>query len=562
MSRRRIHLAVCVAIAQVTLVAALASLARASTYVVMIPLESSIYDELNTLDGLGYLDTYFPAIKPIARVEAARLTLEAEHNMALEDKYEPLAVKLTQVLEEQLSDEVGWLRSGNEDNPPAAIASFNDAEVEGVFSQGTRRYWNTGIKPGISQLIATEGTPLMENADGIPTSQGTNEIVKAGGWLGVGSFLTLYGQGTVAGPLTRDISKQQRVMPITAESVVSLGNQAISFGLEEKRWGEGYFAPLSAGANAQPYPAVTWQNVHPRYLPSFLRYLGPGRREMFMGQLDPYRDTAQHPWEIGHIMFFRPLPWFEFGFSREVIFGGRGNDHYDFSGFMERYWGLSTNTGGTHNRGELFLKFIIPRWRGLQIYQGMLGEDNLANEIPGIGRLMPFKSVSYQGGAYLPRLTKDGLTDFRVEWAILPSGYSSHAGGIYSTYQYQLTGNPLGPNASSVNLMVGRWVELRNKFSGELFWTQQAPNIGTNTPYPGRYYPYSLTFEQSIGAAVDMLRLPEREPWLGDSLLGVRARVATEYANHINYDPSIHSWRLLLDLTFSLQPNMAHWEHN
>jgi hypothetical protein len=50
-----------------------AASAFSSTYVVYIPLDNSIYTELETLDGLGYLDTYFNEVKPISRVEAARL---------------------------------------------------------------------------------------------------------------------------------------------------------------------------------------------------------------------------------------------------------------------------------------------------------------------------------------------------------------------------------------------------------------------------------------------------------------------------------------------------------
>ncbi len=40
--------------------------AFASTYVVYIPLDSPIYDELDTLNSFGYLDSYLDEIKPIA----------------------------------------------------------------------------------------------------------------------------------------------------------------------------------------------------------------------------------------------------------------------------------------------------------------------------------------------------------------------------------------------------------------------------------------------------------------------------------------------------------------
>src|SRR6516164_1729988 len=107
----------------------LAGTSRASTYVVMIPLDSPIYLELETLDGLGYLDTYFSEIRPFSRVEAARLTLEAERNMKLDDQYEPLAVQLTKTLDLQLSEEIGWLRNNAEDDQPNMIHPLQGAEV-------------------------------------------------------------------------------------------------------------------------------------------------------------------------------------------------------------------------------------------------------------------------------------------------------------------------------------------------------------------------------------------------------------------------------------------------
>jgi hypothetical protein len=80
-----------------------------STYVVYIPLDSSIYNELETLDGLGYLDTYFDEIKPISRVEAARLTLEAGANLAQSDRPDRLAHDILDSLRSQLQEEIGWL---------------------------------------------------------------------------------------------------------------------------------------------------------------------------------------------------------------------------------------------------------------------------------------------------------------------------------------------------------------------------------------------------------------------------------------------------------------------
>ena len=112
--------------------------------------------------------------------------------------------------------------------------------------------------------------------------------------------------------------------------------------------------------------------------------------------------------------------------------------------------------------GAFFFKFHFPRkWRNLELYQEIVGSDNLTYEIPTLGHYMPFLSVAYQGGFYLPRLTQDGLTDLRLEYTLLPGAYSLQNGNsLYSTYDNQLFGDYLGPNASEVDLELGRWLGL------------------------------------------------------------------------------------------------------
>src|SRR5262249_41717528 len=149
-----------------------------------IPLDSAIYLELETLDGLGYLDTYFSEIRPFSRVEAARLTLEAERNMKLDDQYEPLAVQLTKTLDLQLSEEIGWLRNNAEDNRPNLVHPLQSAEAQFIYSAGSRRHWFLSPPPPFPptpQINAQEGTPLLPNNDGLQTDPGSNEIVRASG---------------------------------------------------------------------------------------------------------------------------------------------------------------------------------------------------------------------------------------------------------------------------------------------------------------------------------------------------------------------------------------------
>jgi hypothetical protein len=533
----------------------------------MIPLQSPIYDELETLDGLGYLDTYFSEIRPFSRVEAARLALEAERNMRMDERVDPIAARIVKILDEQLAEEIGWLRSNAEDNPPTMLHPLENVQAQYVFSEGARRHWLTGGKGPIN---AQEGTPLLPNNDGLPTAPGSNEILRASGWVGLAGFITGYAEGAVAGPLTREIDGTSRGQLLGTEAVVSLGNTAISFGQQERWWGTGHFGSLSQGDNAKPFYALTVQNIHPRYLPWILRYLGPGKRQIFMGQLDADRPRSQHPWIVGHIVAFKPLPWFEFGMTRAIIFGGRDNDHYGFGGFLGRFTGIATGNpvnGNTKSRGGIFLKLHLPRLRNLQLYQEIAGSDNLTNEVPTIGHYMPFLNVAYQGGAYLPRLTEDGLTDCRIEWVVTPGGYDIQMNNsLYFTYDDLFFGHPIGPNATQVDVQFGRWFGLRYKASVDFFYTEQAPSLyegNTHFYYAPHsvFYPYaSLGKEHSEGIALDLMRLAEKARLVnGEGLMDGRARAALEYVQRLNYGAP-NSVRALVSVSIGITPTLKSFE--
>jgi hypothetical protein len=482
--------------------------------------------------------------------------------MKLDDQYEPLAVKLTKTLDLQLSEEIGWLRNNAEDNQPNMIHPLQSAQAQYIYSAGSRRHWLTGPN---QQINAQEGTPLLPNNDGLQTDPGSNEIVRASGWAGFGSFLTAYAEGAAAGPITHNIPGTSRGQLLGAEAGVSLGNQFISFGQQERWWGPEQFNSLDQDNNAKPFPALTWQNIHPRSLPWFLRYLGPGRRQIYLGQLDGQRASSQHPWIAGHVLVFKPLPSFEFGFTRQIIFGGRNNDNYTFTGFMGRFTGIATGNpanGQTKSRGGGFLKIRFPKWRGLQIYYQMSGADNLTKEVPQIGHYLPFLSVSYQGGVYLPRLTEDGLTDVRFEWIITCGDYSIQTGNnLYFTYDGQMFGAPIGPNATQVDLDFGRWLGgIRYKADVDLFYTEEAPSTyqgGVDFSYPANspFYPFpQLTKEHSGGAAFDLQRLAQTVSMGSyETLVDGQSRVALEYVDRLNYGAP-GSFRALVSLSVGLNP--------
>jgi Capsule assembly protein Wzi len=535
---------------------AAARAARASAYVVYLPLDSPVYDELATLNGLGLLDDYLAEIKPISRVEAARLTIEAARNIRESESSQPLARRLIAALKLELGDEIGWIENDSEDRAPVTVHPIGRLEGQYIYSSGTRRKFNVKNRFG-EELSGEEATPLAPNNDDLPTAAGSNEAVRLGGWAGAGSFLTAYGEGAMAGPLTHDPASgtggsTSRFRLLRGELVTSAGDAALSWGLEEMAWGTGYFSSLSQGANAEPFPALRLQSIHPFHLPYFLRYLGPARAQLFFGQLGHDRYYSR-PWIAGQVIVVKPLPAFEFGLTHAIDFGGRFNDHYGFPGFLGRATGLDTGNAGdgnTNSRAGIFVKFYFPSLRNTILYQEVLGEDNLTDEAGPVGRMIPFAGVSYQGGIYLPRLTADGLTWVRFEYTILSQRYGLHSDSLYWTYEGRLMGDPMGPDATHYDLMLGRWIDYRYNADLDLFCATRDPLLHR----PG----LPLDEERSAGVAFDVYQLPMELSHVGSIVDEIRARTAFEYVSNINYTTA-NSFRVAIVLSAAVLPTGLQW---
>lgn len=565
---------------------AFSSIARTSTYVVYVALDDPVYDELDKLNGLGLLDDYLSEIRPIARVEVARLTLEAEQNLDDAEQPNPLGRALIRSLREEFHEEIGWLENSHEDNPPTMIHPLERVEAQYVYSSGTRRHFDL-YSGNPLEFQSQEATPLLPNNDGLPTSPGSNEVLRISNWAGLAGFLTAYGETSVAGPIIRDpqvfdqqwaanglfvgspaiiqTSNTNRLRLLRGGVVASLGNQALSFGYQEMSWGTGYFGALSQSNNARPFPAVTLQSVHPRLLPGFLRYLGPFRHQIFLGRLDHGRYAENflvtpqivkdfnYPWISGQVIAFKPLPTFELGLHHVIMFGGTNNSNYGWTGWIGRATGLSTGStsqGNTNSRAGVFLKLYFPSLRNTQVYQEILGEDNLTTEFRPVGGILPFLSISYQGGVYIPKVTADGLTDARFEYAIMEPNYSTHSDSLYWSYYSQLMGDPMGPDSSEIDLSVGRWINYRYKGNVDVFYTERAPNLEVA----------GLSKERSGGISLDVFQVPSAMNLRSFSMLGsLRVRVGCEYVHDINWERQTNSVRTIVLISGALWPTSGSW---
>ena len=523
-------------------IAWLARPAFASTYAVYVPLDSSIYDELGTLNDLGLADSYISEIQPITRVEAARITVDAEAKLSEMQEQNEVARSCINALRLQLPDEVQWIEQDKEDNLPTMFHPVDRVEGEYVMSQGKRRSLDTGK----SGLDYQEGTPILPNNDNLSTDQGNNEALRWSGWTGIAGFITGYGEGALAGPLTDSPRQVNRAQLLTGAVVVSLGNTAISFGQEEMSWGVSHYNQLSQSNNALPFPALRIQNIHPGHLPGILRYLGLYRYQAFLGQLNAGR-TFSRPWLSGQVITFRTLPFLEWGIDHTIMFGGSGNDNYSAMGFLGDLTGLSTGNSSdanTNSRFGIFAKGYIARLRNTQVYGEVLAEDYFLPFGKSIDFKLPFKGPSYTAGIYVPQLTLDGRTTARFEYALTDKEYSVHNDSLYWSYENALMGSSLGPGAWQVNFEIDRWVNLQSRVGVDAFYTRRNPYGLSSQP----------NTETGYGVALDFLHLPLEIGALANSLGEMKARAGAEYVSDINYT-SANSFRALLQLSFAFTPS-------
>lgn len=527
-------------------IAWLARPAFASTYAAYVPLDSSIYDELGTLNDLGLADSYISEIQPITRVEAARIAVEAESRLSEMQDQNELARSCINAIRLQLPDEVQWIEQDKEDLLPTMFHPVDRVEGQYVFSQGKRQSLDTGV----NGLDYRGGTPLLPNNDNLPTSQGSNEVLRWSGWTGLGGFVTGYGEGALAGPLTDSPSQASRAQLLTGAVVVSLGNTAISFGQEEMSWGVSHYNQLSQSNNAQPFPALRIQNIHPGHLPGILRYLGLYRYQAFLGQLNGAR-TFSRPWLSGQVITFRTLPFLEWGIDHTIMFGGSGNDNYSAMGFLGDVTGLSTGNSqnaNTNTRFGMFAKAYVPRLRNTQVYGEVLAEDYFLPFGKSINFKLPFKGPSYTAGIYVPQLTLDGRTTARFEYALTDKEYSIHNDSLYWVNENALMGSSLGPGAWQVNFEIDRWVNHQSRMGVDVFYTRRAAII---TP---TFQPLVRNTETDYGVAFDFLHLPLEMGLLANSLGEMKGRAGVEYVSDINYT-NANSFRALVQLSFAFTPS-------
>ena len=417
---------------------------QGSTYV---PMDSWIYPALDRLHSLGYVDSAFLGIRPWTRLSIAHMLEESADRIDTDQNNDEARDIYLAVLREVQPD----IDNATELNHPSG-------QLESVYTQ----------MRGIS------GTPLRDsfhlgqtiiNDYGRPYESGFNNYSGFSARAEAGRF-TLYYRGeyqyapsaTGYSPtLYTFLSCTVNFIAYTAGVCTPTPNQAtipggpiattnnarlmegnlsyhllgheVSFGKSDHWLGPDQGASMLWSNNEQDIYHFQIDRVEPLRIPGVSRVTGPFRYEFFIGSLKGHT-SPNDPWVHVEKISFKPTKDLEFGFSRMVLWGGKGFEPITLHTFLRSFFSLTSGaseTGTRNDPGARFSSFdfdwrlpYLQKW--LTLYTDSFAHDEV-NPIDAPRR------AAYHVGLYLSRVPGLQHLDARVEGANTEPASHSTAGG-------------------------------------------------------------------------------------------------------------------------------------
>lgn len=217
----------------------------------------------------------------------------------------------------------------------------------------------------------------------------------------------------------------------------TLGNFILSAGAIERWWGPGHEGSLILSTNARPIPGITIErNVSEPFAWKPLRWLGPWRASVAMGELEGSGVAVPDAWFFAARVNFRPTRWLEIGLSRTAQWCGEGRP-CDLETFADLLVGRDNRGDGLTleeepgNQMAGYDARLRSPWPALPmaLYAQMIGEDEAGG--------LPSKFLGL-GGAELWGSSRIGSHRVHVEYADTACNFSRSDPEFDCAYRHPL----------------------------------------------------------------------------------------------------------------------------
>lgn len=470
---------------------------------VNVPLGDWAYDALEKLAGFGLLNSDLKGTKPYTRMEVARLVLEAiqEKEKASFKKLPALPEHFLERFQRDYRDELAKLGFGDGSTAKTFFKPIDEVETRYVVVDGERRKFE-GFPLSQGQIKANEGTPLVTNNEGIAYGEHNNGSLQFSSSMVLVDTFSGYVQPIfLARQNSGNLPDFDAVKADILKGYLKLSpwNIEIEAGRDSLWWGQGNHGTLILTNNAAPLDMVKVSNPRPFLLPWIFEYLGPFKYSFFLAELESDRDFPNAL--LGGVRLnFKPTQNFEMGASRTFIFGGQGASNSSFMDYLKLL--TFTNPGGTSTDTSDSIAAFDFRWRfpclrNAELYVEWGGEDTGLK--PHVKEFF-LQDLGYIIGLYFPRLTEDGRTDLRIEYADNVSErarsfwYGHNIYGSGYTYKGFIMGHSMGPDAREIfartthylrnDLLIGLDLSYKERGGGTLdFILEQNYQLGTDVTF-------------------------------------------------------------------------------
>ena len=509
-----------------------------------VPLDSWIYPAMDRLHALGFLPTMVQQIKPWARMECARLTLEAQSRAADSVDTNPVVKSTIEALLREFAIEIGNLEGAPNTGAELESAYFR---MESISGRPLYDSWH------FAQTLYNDfGRPYSE---GLNTVAGISGRAEAGplAFYVRGEYQHAAGMPNYSPELAQTIASYDplpansvatfntanRVRLLDAYVALNVANWEFTAGLQSLWWGPDYGTSLMMSNNAQPMPMLRVGRITPLRIPWDPLAWIQIKNTFFIGSLkgytylrgsypnfpligNGYQLINPQPYTWGDKFVLKPSPNLEFGLGVGVIWAG-----YTRPATIDTWlhtWSLGGNTQSVEPGKRYTGASAWYRIPGLRDWL-VLYADGLANDEPN--PISYARQSAWNPGIYLPKLPLITNMDLRVEgvYTNVPNypGLAPYYNNIHYALGYrnenQIIGSWVGRQGSAVQAWSTYWFSPQKKI--QLGYRRQWNDPvfeqgGGLTDFSGTVdWLFKKSVQISALAQYERWNFPELKPWAG-----------------------------------------------
>ncbi|MGA7886808.1 MAG: capsule assembly Wzi family protein, partial [Acidobacteriaceae bacterium] len=324
--------------------------AEGSTYV---PMDSWIYPELDRLHSLGFLDTAFLGLRPWTRLSIAHMLQESADAIdnSDDDQAKQIYLAVLQEVQPDIDNATTLVHPGAQlDSVYQDFRGINGTVLRDSFHLGQSIVDDYG-RPYQGGFNNYTGFSFRAEA-GRFSLYYRGEYQHAPGAVGYSPALAQYLSDVIdtipittnalqptlpEGPI--DTANDPRILEATL-SYHLLGHE-VSFGKSDHWMGPDKGASMIWSDNAEGVYQFQIDRVEPLRIPLVSRLTGPFRYDFAIGSLKGHTDPNE-PWVHVEKLSFKPTRNLEFGFSRMVVWGGKGHEPITLHTFLKSFFSFAS----------------------------------------------------------------------------------------------------------------------------------------------------------------------------------------------------------------------------